>query len=109
METELSSLLVVDPGSLCLGFRCGGDRIRTQLLTFCLGFIARRLGLLSSGLLLLLLDLEEQGAVDVGKNTTEGDGGADQRIELFVTTDGKLQVARGDALDLEILGSVLRR
>jgi hypothetical protein len=57
--------------------------------------------------LLLLLDLEKQGAVDVGEDTTEGDGGADQGIELLVTTDGELEVARGDALDLEVLGSVL--
>lgn len=41
------------------------------------------------------------------KDTTESDGCADQRIEFFVTADGKLQVARCDALDFEILGSVL--
>lgn len=41
------------------------------------------------------------------QDTTEGDGGADQGIELLVTTDGKLQVAGSDTLDLEILGSVL--
>lgn len=66
-----------------------------------------RLCLLSSGLLLLLFDLEQQCAVDVGKDTTEGDSGADQGIEFFVTANGELQVARGDALDLEILCGVL--
>lgn len=67
---------------------------------------AQRLGL--DGLvLLLLLDLEQQRAVDVWQYTSEGDGGADQRVELLVTTDGELQVAGSDALDLEILGGVL--
>lgn len=41
------------------------------------------------------------------QDTTEGDGGADQGVELLVTTDGKLQVAGRDTLDLEILGGVL--
>lgn len=41
------------------------------------------------------------------ENTTEGDGGTDQGIELFVTTDGELEMAGSDTLDLEILGSVL--
>lgn len=41
------------------------------------------------------------------QNTTEGDSGANQSIELLITTDGELQVARGDTLDLEVLCSVL--
>lgn len=41
------------------------------------------------------------------QDTTEGDGGADQGVELLVTTDGELQVAGRNTLDLEILGSVL--
>lgn len=57
--------------------------------------------------LLLLLDLEEQGTVDVRENTTESDGGADERVKLLITTNGELEVTRGDTLDLEILGSVL--
>lgn len=57
--------------------------------------------------LLLLLDLEQEGAVDVRQHTTKGDGGADEGIELFVTSDGQLEMAGGDALDLEILGCVL--
>lgn len=40
--------------------------------------------------------------------TSEGDGRADQRVELLVAADGELQVAGRDALDLEILGGVLR-
>lgn len=41
------------------------------------------------------------------QHTTEGDGGTDQGVELLVTADGELQVARRDTLDLEILGGVL--
>ena len=58
--------------------------------------------------LLLLLHLEQQSAVDVGQDTSEGDGGADERVEFLVSADGELQVARCDALDLEILCGVLR-
>lgn len=57
--------------------------------------------------LLLLLDLEEESAVDVGQDTSEGDGGADQGIEFFVATDGQLEMAGCDTLDLEVLGSIL--
>lgn len=56
--------------------------------------------------LLLLLDLEQQRAVNPGQNTTERDGRADERVQLFVPTNGELQVARCDTLDLEILGGV---
>lgn len=59
--------------------------------------------------LLLLLDLEEERAVDVWQHTTESNSGANQGVELLVTTDGELQVARGDTLDLQVLGGVLRR
>lgn len=65
-----------------------------------------RLGLCGLGLL-LLFDLEQECAVDVGQHTTKGDGGANQGVELFVTADSELEVARGDALDLEVLGRVL--
>jgi len=66
------------------------------------GYPQLNLGLLA----LLLFHLEEQRAVDPRQNTTEGDGGPDQRIQLFVTTDGQLEVTRGDTLDLEVLGGV---
>lgn len=57
--------------------------------------------------LLLLLDLEQERAVDVRQHTSKGDGGADEGIELFVAADGQLEMARRDALDLEVLGCVL--
>jgi hypothetical protein len=41
------------------------------------------------------------------QDTSEGDSCADEGIEFFVSADGKLEVARGNALDLEILGGVL--
>jgi hypothetical protein len=56
--------------------------------------------------LLLLLDLEKQSAVDVRQDTSEGDCGFDEGIEFLVTTDGELQVAWRDALDLEVLCGV---
>lgn len=40
------------------------------------------------------------------QDTSKGNGGADERIELLITADGELQVARGDALDLEVLGGI---
>jgi len=53
--------------------------------------------------LLLLLDLQQQSAVDVWQDTSEGDGRADKGIEFFVSTDGELKVAGCDTLDFEIL------
>ena len=44
--------------------------------------------------------------MDVRDDTAAGDRRLDQRVELLVTADGELQVARGDALDLEVLGGV---
>lgn len=43
------------------------------------------------------------------EDTSEGDGGANQGVKLFVATDGKLEMAGCDALDLEILRRVLRK
>lgn len=40
------------------------------------------------------------------QNTSIGDCGADECVELLVTADGELEMARRDALDLEILGGV---
>jgi hypothetical protein len=58
-------------------------------------------------ILLLLLDLQQQSAVDMGKDTSEGDGCADEGIELFVSADSELKVAGGDTLDFEILCGIL--
>ena len=64
---------------------------------------------LKSLVLLLLLDLQQQSAVDMWEDTTKGDCCADERIEFFVSADGKLKVAGGDTLNFEILRGVLRK
>lgn len=48
----------------------------------------------------------DEGLVDVRDDTTAGDSGFNKRVELFVTADGQLQVAWGDALDLEVFAGV---
>ena len=49
-----------------------------------------RLTSLGNATLLLLLDLEQQGAVNVRQDTSKSDGGTDKRIEFLVTSDGEL-------------------
>lgn len=44
--------------------------------------------------------------MDVGDNTTTGNGSLDERVQLFITADRQLQVARCDALNLEVLACV---
>ena len=44
--------------------------------------------------------------MNVRDDTSSGNGGLDEGVELFVTADGELQVAGRDALDLEVLGRV---
>ena len=38
--------------------------------------------------------------------TSSGNGGLDEGVQLLVSSDGQMQVTRGDSLHLEILGSV---
>lgn len=47
--------------------------------------------------------------MDVGDDTSAGDGGLDEGVQLLVTADGKLQVARCDTLHLEVLARVTRQ
>ena len=61
--------------------------------------------LFSSRSLLLGL-LHDEGLVDVGDDTTAGNGGLDQRVELLVASDSEQQVSWCDSLDLEVLGGV---
>lgn len=56
--------------------------------------------------LLGLLTLADERPVDVGDDSTTGDGGLDEGVELLVTRDGELQVAGGDTLDLQVLRGV---
>jgi hypothetical protein len=57
-------------------------------------------------MLLLGRRFVDEGLVDVRDDTSASDGGLDEGVEFFVPADGELQVTRGDALDLEVLGSV---
>ena len=50
--------------------------------------------------------LVDKRLVDVGDDTTTGNGGTDEGIKLLVSTDGKQQVTRGDTLHLKILASI---
>jgi hypothetical protein len=45
--------------------------------------------------------------MDMWEDTSEGYSCSNEGIEFFVPADGKLEVARGNALDFEILSSVL--
>ena len=44
--------------------------------------------------------------MDVGDDAAPGDGRLDQGVELLVSTDGELQMPRGDPLHLQVLGGV---
>jgi len=58
-------------------------------------------------LLLLLALLGEQDRVDVGQNTTRGNGDSAQQLgQLLIIADGKLDVAGDDAVLLVVTGSV---
>jgi hypothetical protein len=61
---------------------------------------------LLGSLALLALTLLEQGLVDVGKNTSSGNGGLDESVELLVTADSQLEMAGSDTLDVQALGGV---
>jgi len=72
----------------------------------CLGqFVLWRgfLSLLGDGSLSLLAN---EGLVDVGNDSTSGNGGLDECVQLLVSSDGQLQVTGGDTLHLQILGGV---
>ena len=44
--------------------------------------------------------------MDVRDDTTSSNGGLDQSVQFFVTTDGQLQMTGSDTLHFEILGGV---
>ena len=50
--------------------------------------------------------LHHESSVDVWDDTTASDGGFDEGVKLFISSDSKLQMSWSDSLDLEILGSV---
>ena len=54
----------------------------------------------------LSLRFIDKGLVDVRNDTSTGNCCLDKRIQFFVTTNSKLQMAGCDTLDLEILAGV---
>ena len=44
--------------------------------------------------------------MNVGNDTTASDDSLDQGVELFVASDGQLEVSRSNSLHFEILASV---
>ena len=44
--------------------------------------------------------------MDVGDDSAAGDGRLDQGVQLLVSSDGQLQMPRGDPLHLQILGRI---
>ena len=60
------------------------------------------------GRLLLLGRLVDERLVDVRDHAAARDRGLDERVELLVAADGELEVARRDALHLEVLAGVAR-
>jgi hypothetical protein len=52
------------------------------------------------------MDYFDQGPVDVRDHTSTSNGTLDEGIQLFISTDGQLKMARGDTLHLQILTGV---
>jgi len=50
--------------------------------------------------------LAHEVAMNVRNDTAAGDGGLDQRVQLLVSSNGQMQMARSDSLHLEILGGI---
>ena len=44
--------------------------------------------------------------MDVRDDASSSDGGLDQRVQLLVSPDGKLEMPGGDPLHLQVLGGV---
>ncbi len=53
-----------------------------------------------------LAGLHDQSLVNVGNDTSTGDGGFNEGIKFLVSADCQLKVAGSDALDLEVLACV---
>ena len=54
----------------------------------------------------LLAGFVDEGLVNVRNDTSASDCGLDECIQFFVTTNGKLQVARSNTLNFQIFGCI---
>jgi hypothetical protein len=80
--------------------------VKVRLTHLLLGGLLGLLGRLLGAVLGLLLLGDEDG-VDVGEDTTLGDGhAAEELVELFVVADSELKVTGGDAGLLVVTGGV---
>lgn len=52
---------------------------------------------------------DERDLVDVREYSSTGDGSSNEGIELFISSNGELQMTRSDTFNSEILGSVTCR
>jgi len=50
--------------------------------------------------------LSDQRLVYVGDDSASSDGRLDQSVQLFVSSDGQLEMSGGDSLHFEILGGI---
>lgn len=68
--------------------------------------LARRLGGGDGGRLSCGRGLVDEGLVDVGDNTTSGNGCLDEGVELLVSSDGQKKMSGRDTLHLEVLAGI---
>lgn len=60
---------------------------------------------LSLGLTLSSLS-DEEVLVNVRNDTSSSNGSLDEKVELFVTSNGELKMSGGDSSDFEVFGGV---
>ena len=65
-------------------------------MALCQGYVSSR----------FFAALHDQGFVDVGDHTTASNGGLDQSVKFFVSTNGQLEVTRSYSLHLKVLRGV---
>lgn len=69
--------------------------------------LTERLGIYEASKSLGLLGLlQDESLVNVGDHTTSSDGGLDESVELFVSSDCKLEMSGCDSLHLEVLAGI---
>jgi len=85
------------------------DRVSNILVIICFSFLIRlRLGVFARSLwiLHLLILISDQGFMYIGDDSAAGNGASDQGVQLHISANGELQVARRYALYFAILRDV---